>query len=211
MRTDDLIVSLADSPWPKERPAVRVVAALAGGWAIALAGLILVLGLPFAAVSQTGVPPFAVKTGFTITLTALLVFAAIAAGRPGKRLARRAALIPVPFLLLGLMAVLELGAAPRDDWSRLLFGSTFGTCVTAIVLASVPVLAGTFWAYRLLAPTNLPLAGFLTGFSSGAAAAAAYALYCPETTASFLLASYTPGILVPAALGTLLGPKLLHW
>ena len=62
-----------------------------------------------------------------------------------------------------------------------------------------------------MAPTRPAVAGLLAGLSSGGAAAAAYALYCPDTTASFLLAAYTPGALVPAIAGYLLGPKLLRW
>jgi hypothetical protein len=97
------------------------------------------------------------------------------------------------------------------EWPALLFGSTFLRCLTAVSLASIPILAAMLWAYRILAPTRLPLAGFLAGLSAGAAAAVAYALYCTETTASFLIGSYTPAILVPAIVGALLGSRLLRW
>ena len=84
-------------------------------------------------------------------------------------------------------------------------------CMMAIAVGSVPVLVATLWAYREMAPTRPAVAGLLAGLSAGAAAAVAYALYCPETTASFLLAAYTPGALAPAIAGYLLGPKLLRW
>jgi hypothetical protein len=211
MRTDELIAELARSPWPRVRPAMRMAAAMLGGWAVALAGLVIVLGPPLAAVPDTGVLPFGVKTGFTFALALLSAFAAIAAGRPGQRLAPRAALLALPLVIVATLAALELGSTPREAWGGLLFGSTFETCVTAIALASVPVFFGTVWAYRVLAPTAPAVAGLLAGLSSGAAAAVAYALYCPETTASFLLASYTPGLLIPAVAGALLGPRLLRW
>ena len=68
-----------------------------------------------------------------------------------------------------------------------------------------------FWAYREMAPTRPAVAGLLVGLSAGAAAAFAYALYCPETTASFLLAAYTPGAVLAALAGMAAGPKLLRW
>ena len=211
MRTDDLIATMAESPWPRLSPALRVAVAMLAGWIVALLGMILVLGPPLAAVPATGLLPFAVKTGFTAALTAVSVFAAIAAGRPGQRLATRVVLIGGPFLVLVALAGLELSSTPREAWEGLFLGSTSATCVTAIVLASMPVLISVLWAYRAFAPTRPVVAGLLAGTSSGAAAAFAYALYCPETTASFLLVSYTPGIALAAVAGALLGSRLLRW
>jgi len=73
------------------------------------------------------------------------------------------------------------------------------------------VLAGIVWAFRRLAPTNLPLAGLLAGLASGSAAAVVYALFCPETTAAFLATWYTLGILAAGLIGLLVGPRLLRW
>lgn len=211
MRTDDLIATLADDRPPQAHPALRVAATMAAGWVVALLGLVLVLGPPLAAVRETGALPFAVKTGFTVLLTVLSLFAAMAAGRPGQPLGARVALIAAPFLALAVVAGIELNSTPREAWKSLFFGSTYATCIAAIALASAPVLMASLWAYRSFAPTRPTVAGLLAGLSSGAAAAVAYALYCPETTASFLLASYTPGIAIPSVVGALLGARLLRW
>lgn len=211
MRTDDLIADLATMPSPGTRPATRVILAMLVGWLVALLCLVAVFGPPFAAVPQTGMLPLAVKTGFAVTFTAAAVLSAIAAGRPGQKLTSRLLLIAVPFVVLLVLAMLEMKATPREAWSGLFFGTTFANCVGAIALGSVPVLVATLWAYREMAPTKPAVAGLLAGLSSGAAAAVAYALYCPETTASFLLAAYTLGALAPAIVGFLLGPKLLRW
>ena len=205
MRTDDLIAGLAESPWPRERPPMRLAAALLTGWAIALVGLVLALGPPFAAVRETGLLPF------TLTFTVFSVLASIAAGRPGKRIAFRLSLIAAPFLVLAILAALEISSTPRDAWGELFFGTTFITCLTAIVLGSIPVLVAGFWAYREMAPTRPAVAGLLVGLSAGAAAAFAYALYCPETTACFLLAAYTPGALLASLAGMAAGQQLLRW
>jgi hypothetical protein len=46
---------------------------------------------------------------------------------------------------------------------------------------------------------------------AGAAAAALYALHCNENAAAFVVSWYTIGILLPGLVGTLIGPRVLHW
>lgn len=211
MRTDDLIADLAARPSPQMRPAMRLAFAIIAGWAMALAGSILVLGTPLAAVAETGTAPFALKLGYTLALAVITAAVTLAAGRPGQRLGSRSLLIAAPVAVIVAATAIELSATPSAGWDFMLFGSTSITCVVAITIASVPVFIGLVWAFRGLAPTRLALAGFVAGLSAGSAGALAYALYCKETTASFLLASYTPGILIPAVIGALLGPRLLRW
>lgn len=211
MRTDDLIAELAARPWPATRPALRMAIAIITGWAVALIGFVLVLGPPLAAVAKTGTTPFALKLGYTLALTIITAALAFAAGRPGQRLSSRALLIGLPVIVIVAATALELSSTPSAGWDFLLFGSTTIHCVVSIAVSSVPVFLAVIWAFRALAPTQLRLAGFLAGLSAGAASALAFALYCEETTASFLLASYTPGMLIPAIVGALLGPRLLRW
>jgi hypothetical protein len=112
---------------------------------------------------------------------------------------------------IGLIAAVEMSGATPADRATILFGSTLSRCVTAVAVASIPVFAGLTWAFRLLAPERPAFAGFLIGLSSGGAAAAAYALYCPETSHAFLLGAYTPAMLIPAVLGAIAGGRLLRW
>lgn len=211
MRTDDLIAELAARPWPATRPAVRLAFAMIAGWAVALIGFLVVLGAPLAAAAKTGPTPFAMKLGYTLALTIIAAAIALAAGRPGQRLGPRALLITLPVAVILAAATLELVATPPANWNDLLFGSTTIHCLVSIAVASVPVFLAVIWALRAFAPTQLRLAGFLAGLSAGAAGALAFALYCEETTASFLLASYSLGMLFPAIIGALLGPRLLRW
>jgi len=53
--------------------------------------------------------------------------------------------------------------------------------------------------------------GAAAGLLAGAAGALIYALHCPEMDAPFLAIWYLPGMLIPTAAGTLLGPRLLRW
>jgi hypothetical protein len=73
------------------------------------------------------------------------------------------------------------------------------------------LFGAVLWAMKGLAPTRLALAGAMAGLLSGAGGALVYALYCPEMAAPFIGVWYLLGMLIPTALGALLGPRLLHW
>lgn len=211
MRTDQLIAELATGDAPIARPRLRVACAIFVGWLIALAGLFVFLGPPLQEVQHTGIASFAVKLGYSFALASLSAMAAIAAGRPGKRLAGPIALIALPTVMLSFVAMLELASADAAIRSGMLFGTTYLDCVVSVVLASLPVFAGLIWAYRILAPTRLPVAGFLIGLSAGSTGAVAFALYCHEATASFLVAAYTPAMLITALFGAIVARPLLKW
>jgi hypothetical protein len=211
MRTDQLIAELASTPPSRIRPGIRVAGAIAAGWLVALIGLALNEGAPMAAVAHTGVAPFAVKLGYALALASLATIAAIAAGRPGRKLSGSIALLTVPVVLVVAMALIELASADRTEWNRMMFGATYWSCFASVVIASLPVFAGMVWSYRTLAPTRLALAGFLVGLSAGAAGAVAFALYCHESTAAFLVTAYTPAMLTSALLGCLVARPLLKW
>lgn len=211
MRTDQLIEQLALDREPPARPRLRLAFALAMGWLVALAALVVVLGSPLTMVEHTGAAPFAVKFGYALALTALSVAAAFAAGQPGRKLTRPVAIILLPIAVISGVAMIELASTDRSAWQGLFFGTTYGNCILSVALASVPVLVAIFWAYRQLAPTHLALSGFLVGLGAGAAGAVAFTFYCHETSAAFLLAAYTPAMLIPAAAGALLSRPLLRW
>jgi hypothetical protein len=80
-----------------------------------------------------------------------------------------------------------------------------------IALLSIPLFAAAFWAMNAMAPTRLGLAGAASGLVAGAGGALVYALYCTEMAAPFIAVWYLLGMLIPAALGALLGPRLLRW
>lgn len=211
MHTDQLIAELATSGQLNPRPRLRIAVAIVAGWLVALAGLLVFVGHPLKEVHHTGMASFAVKLGYTLAVASLSALAAIAAGRPGRQVGGPMALITLPVILLLFVTVLELASANAAARQSMMFGTEYFDCVMSVVLASLPVFAAMIWAYRILAPTRLPLAGFLIGLSAGAAGAMAFALYCHEATAAFLLAAYTPAMLVPAMLGAVIARPLLKW
>jgi hypothetical protein len=211
MRTDQLIAELAQVQRPTGNPQLRIAVAIAAGWLMSLAGLLMFLGPPLQEMQHTGIASFAVKLGYTVALASLSVMAAIAAGRPGSKLSGPVAVIAIPIILLSFVALLELGPADAEARRAMLFGTAYLDCIKSVALASLPVFVMLAWSYRILAPTRPPLAGFLIGLSAGAAGAVAFALYCHEASASFLIAAYTPAMLIPALLGAVGGRLLFKW
>lgn len=211
--TEDLIRSLAADAKPVRRGAaqMRLLAGILAGATVALLALALLLRAPLSAVVYTGVPAFTMKLAYAAAMAAGAGILLFASGRPGQRVGFRLLWLIVPPLLVGTTAVMELTMKAPQFREEALLGSTWQTCLAAIAGLSLPVFGGVVWAFRRLAPTNLPLAGLLAGLTSGSAAAVVYALFCPETTASFLATWYTLGILGAGLIGMLAGPRLLRW
>ena len=211
--TKDLIQQLAADARPLRKGAASLglVLGVAAGALVSFAAIASWLGWPLTAVPYTGVPAFLMKLAFSVSMLALAGVFLLASGRPGRHLGKRLSWLLLPPALVFVAAAMELTiAAPQfreDAW----LGSTWLTCILSITALSIPVLAGITWAFRRLAPTNLPISGFLAGVTSGSAAAVVYALYCPETTATFLASWYTLGILTAGVIGSATATRLLRW
>ena len=143
---------------------------------------------------------------------------ALAAGRvlyresiPGMRFRYAVLGLALPVAALWLLALLVLFSAPPSERAALIVGDTWRECPQAIAVLSIPALAAALWAVRGLAPTHLAQAGAAAGLFAGAAGAPAYALHCPELEAPFLAVWYVLGMLIPTAVGAVLGPRLLRW
>ena len=129
-----------------------------------------------------------------------------------KRMRPRYAVLglALPVAALWLLTLLKLFAARPGERAALIFGKTWQECPQAIAVVSIPALIAALWAVRGLAPTHLALAGAAAGLFAGAAGALASALHCPELEAAFLAAWYVLGMLIPTAVGSVLGPRLLR-
>lgn len=211
--TNDLIQQLAAEARPLRKGAASLGLALgiAAGALVSFAAIASWLGWPLTAVPNTGVPAFLMKLGYSVAMLALAGVFLFASGRPGRHLGKRLGWLLLPPALIIVAAAMEFTmVAPlvrEDAW----LGSTWLTCIASITALSIPVLAGITWAFRRLAPTNLRLSGFLAGIASGSAAAVVYALYCPETTATFLASWYTAGMLTAGLIGSAAATRLLRW
>ena len=120
-------------------------------------------------------------------------------------------MLAAPIVAMWLLAAFVLMTAQSSQRHELIYGETWASCPLLITMLSVPVFIAVVWAMRGLAPTRLRLAGTAAGLVSGSLGALVYALHCPELAAPFIGLWYLLGVLIPAGLGALIGPRLLRW
>ena len=211
--SDDLIGRLSRDLRPVRRGFVgrRLSVCLLAGGVIGFACVAGVLGLrpDMGDALRSGI--FWVKLAYGGGLAAIGLWCLERLARPGADASGRAVWIAVPWAVVLCLGVLQLWSAAPGQWHRLLFGVSAAVCPWLILLTAVPSWAALAWALRGLAPTRLRSAGAAAGVAAGGAAVAAYALHCPETGAPFVALWYTLGVLLAAAAGALLGPRVLHW
>lgn len=211
MRTDELIAQLAADPRAVPRAGRRLAVAMIAGMLLAVVGLALVFGAPLQAVPATGSAALAMKLGYAVSIAIVATLALLAAGRPGHGVKAHLLALALPVVVIAFVSGLELSTAAAEARYQLMIGSSYFHCVAAVALGGGAAFVIVMIAFRVLAPTNLPLAGSLAGLSGGAAGATAFSLYCPEASATFLLTAYTPAMLAIALLGAALGRWLLRW
>jgi hypothetical protein len=213
VRTEDLIEALALHTPAQPAAAVprRLAAAVGVGALAAFAVLLAWLGLrPDLAQAARGVF-FWIKLAYPLALA--LAGAALVEryGRPDGQGGRRWLLVAAPVVVLALIALASsLGESPprlMADW----LGRSWRVCAFHVLALSAPAFAATLWAFRRLAPTRPRLAGFAAGLMAGGTGAAVYCLACAEATALFVVTWYSLGVFACAAIGALLGPRLLKW
>lgn len=213
MKTDELISLLAadSAPVPRCATARRMALALAAGLPVSAA---IVAGLyhirPDLGAAMH-LPMFWFKLLFGVAVAAAGFAALLRLGRPGVPLGRRWAWIAAPVLLVWILAAVVLANAPAGERTALVLGETWRSCTASIAFISLPVFVAALRALGTLAPTRPGWAGACAGAMAGGAAAAVYALHCPELEAPFLAVWYVLGIAVPVAAGAWLGPRVLRW
>lgn len=213
MRTDELIAMLANGADAVESHALRRRYSLALGWGACGTTLLMaiMLGVRPDLAAAARLPMFWVKLAFPAALLAGALLATIRLSRPGVALGGVPAAIAAPVLALWLLAaVILLGAAPGER-EKLVFGDTWASCLFYIAILSVPLLGALLWAMKGCAPTRLALAGAAAGLLAGAGGALVFTLSCTEMAAPFIGIWYLLGMLIPTALGAMLGPRLLRW
>lgn len=213
MNTDQLIAALASGVEPVDPTALRRrlgIAALLGIVA-ALPLMLALLGINPGLAQAAQLPMFWVKFAFVAGVALAGGWTVAGLSRPGAALQRPALALALPVLAMAVLALLVLVLARADQRLVLLLGSSWSACPWRIVVLSLPSFALLLWAVKGLAPTRLRLAGAGAGLLAGALGALVYLLHCPELAPPFLLVWYTLGMLLPAAAGALVGPRLLRW
>jgi len=213
MHTDELIRLLATGlePVPAGLPRRRFALALGASLPVSVALMLTFLGLLPTLAETARLPMFWVKLGLPLVLCGAGFLGAYRLSRPGVALGRVGLVAGGALAGIWMLAALVLANAAPVERPHLLLGETWTECPFWIGLLSAPTFVAAFWALRGLAPTRLARAGAAAGLLAGAVGAAVYTLHCPELAAPFIGTWYVLGMLIPAGIGALLGPRLLRW
>lgn len=206
-QTDILIEQLASrGTRPSGDKRFAFALPLVAAAAASVLALVILLGAPFASVATYGWMGLLSKWLFTVALTGGAVVALYTLAHPGRRSSILLLLAMAPLAVVAGLAMLEftggLGGFP---------GATWRECLLAMVVLGALGMAAAIYAVRLLAPVRLRRAGFAAGLFGGGMAAAAYAPFCAQPGAIYVLVFYCGPIAALAAFGWLAGPKLLRW
>jgi hypothetical protein len=131
--------------------------------------------------------------------------------RPGARMGWAPWIVAAAVAWLAMLAMMEMRRTPPSGMSHLWLGWTWKICALRILALSTPVFVAVLWLLRRMAPTRLALAGAAAGLFAGGVGATVYGLYCEETAAAFVVVWYSLGMAACAALGAVIGPRLLRW
>ncbi len=213
MKTDDLIDMLASGPdvGVAARPALATLFPLLGGTLASGVIMLAVLGLRPDLDQAAMLPTFWIKMAFSVALAWGGWLTAKRLSAPGADTALLPLWLGTPVLLMWCVAAATLLQAPTATRAELFWGNSWVYCPVLITLISLPMFGAALCVMRGRAPTRLRLAGAAAGLAAGAAAAAVYGLHCPEMSAVFVGFWYLLGMLIPAALGALIGPRMLAW
>lgn len=211
MKTEHLIDMLARGVEPAERPrwARRLALTLLAGLAISV-GLVVV-GFGVRADIGAARMPIMMKAMFSAAAAAAMLPLAVRLMRPGRPLGWRVGAILVFVGVCALATwVALMGEAPErrlDAW----LGGGFPWCLVLVPLLAAPSAALVVWLMRAFAPTQLTLTGAAIGALSGGVGAMAYSMYCPIDSVAFVTTWYVVAIALCAALGAVIGSRLLRW
>jgi len=209
MKTAELIERLSGNPAPVRDGATMMAAGAAAGALVSAAMMLAWLGPRPDLAAAAGTWGYWAKFAYTLAF-AVLVF------RTAERLAKPAAtpspmLDALPLAAIAITAFLQWMSTPAAAHMTLLMGRSAMVCPWRIVTLSLPLLLGTIWGMRRLAPTHAMLAGAAAGLFAGAAGAWIYAFACTESSVVFVAVWYTTGIALTGLLGALIGRWALRW
>lgn len=213
MKTDDLVELLSRNLEPVDRSAVLRTPCFAVG-----IGIVAALGIAFFGLgvrsdfaTTRALIFLAMKLAFAIGIVSLAMVYLIRLTRPGGERKTSPFLIMTPFLVIALLAAVSLGSAPRAHWDRMIMGDEWLECLLSVPIIAIVPFAGSIWAVRKGAPTNLVRAGALAGLIAGAISAIGYALHCTEDSIPFIAVWYGGTIVLCTLGGAVLAPRLLRW
>jgi hypothetical protein len=212
MDTERLIRTLAADNAHRERTVGPVLAlALLAAAPFSLAMFFMELGVRPDVMTAMRNPFFDLKFLVTLALALPAIAIAIHLSRPEVSLRGWAWLLLIPVGLLGIGIGGEMMMPQRLPMMTRLVGSNSRTCMMAIPLLSLPLLAAALIALRHGAPARPAVAGAFAGLVSAGLAATLYASHCTDDSPLFVATWYTLATLLVTAIGALVGSRVLRF
>jgi hypothetical protein len=212
MDTDRLIQTLAaDNDQRPRSVSTQLAMALLVTLPVVAAMLLVTLGIRPDFMSAMRNPFFDTKFLVTLALAIPAIVISVHLSRPEASLGRWIWLLLLsPFILI-VALIVEMTMPQRAPMMVRIIGRNSSLCSAAITLLSLPILGGAMIALRHGAPSRPAVAGALAGLMSAGLGATFYAAHCADDSPLFVATWYTLAALVVAALGAVIGSKVLRY
>ena len=212
MDTDQLIRTLSADNAHRARPVgLALMLALLAAAPISLLMFFAELGVrPDVMVAMRN-PFFDLKFAVTLALAISAIAVSLHLSRPEVSLRGFGWLLLAPVGILAAAIGGEMMMPQRLPMMTRLVGKNWWTCLMAIPLMSLPLLAGALIGLRHGAPARPAVAGAIAGLLSAGLAATLYASHCTDDSPLFVATWYTIATALVAAIGALAGSKLLRF
>jgi hypothetical protein len=212
METDQLIRTLAADSAHRARPVGWVLTlALLAAAPVSMAIFFASLGVRPDVMTAMHNPFFDLKFAVTLALAISAIAVGLHLSRPEASLHGWAWLLLIPAGLLAGGIASEMMLPQRLPMMTRLIGSNSRTCLTAIPLISLPLLAAALLGLRHGAPARPAVTGAIAGLLSAGLAATLYASHCPDDSPLFVATWYTIATALVAAVGALAGSRVLRF
>jgi hypothetical protein len=212
MDTDQLIRTLAADNTQRAQPVgfILMLALLAAA-PISLLMFFTELGVRPDVMTAMRNPFFDLKFAVTLALAASAIAVSLHLSRPEASLRGFGwwLLVPAGLLVAGISG--EMMMPQRAPMMTRLVGNNSRSCLIAIPAMSLPLLAGALFGLRQGAPARPAVAGAVAGLVAAGLAATLYASHCPDDSPLFVATWYTIGTALVAAIGALIGSKVLRY
>ncbi|MFO1109222.1 MAG: DUF1109 domain-containing protein [Bradyrhizobium sp.] len=212
MDTEQLIRTLVSDNSQRERPVGYVLMlALLAAAPLSLLIFFAELGVRPDIMTAMRNPFFDLKFAVTLALAISAVAVALHLSRPEASLRGFGWFLLVPAGILAACISGEMMMQPRVPMITRLVGSNSKICMTAIPALSLPLLIAALMGLRHGAPSRPALSGAIAGLLSAGIAATLYASHCTDDSPLFVATWYTLAAALVAALGALLGSRVLRY
>ena len=212
MDTDQLIKTLAADNAHRARPVSLVLAlALLAAAPVSIFMFMAELGVRPDVMTAMHNPFFDLKFAVTLALAAAAITISLHLARPEASLRGFVWLLAIPAGLLVAGISGEIMMPQRLPMMTRLVGSNSKVCMTAVPLMSLPLLAASLLGLRHGAPTRPAVAGAMAGLLSAGLAATLYASHCTDDSPLFVATWYSIATALMAALGALIGSRMLKY